>query len=89
MEKELEANAQLPEVDEPEVKFKLISGRDVMNVESADNGEKMIEISGYDLQINFNMQYLKSIEDIDAACKGIANLFRETIVEKLLEYRKQ
>lgn len=89
MEKELEANVQLPDVDEPEVKFKLISGRDVMNVENADNGEKMIEISGYDLQINFNMQYLKTIEDIDAACKGIADLFRETIVEKLLEYRKQ
>lgn len=88
MEEE-EKDVQLPEVDEPEVKFKLISDRDIMNVESGDNGEKLIEISGYDLQINFNMQYLKSIEDINAACKGISDLFRETILEKLLEYRKQ
>lgn len=88
MEEE-EKDVQLPEVDELEVKFKLISDRDIMNVESGDNGEKLIEISGYDLQINFNMQYLKSIEDINAACKGISDLFRETILEKLLEYRKQ
>ena len=84
-----EENVQLPDVDEPEVKFKLISGRDVMNVENADTGERLIEISGYDLQINFNMQYLKTIEDITAACKGVADLFRETIMEKLLESSKQ
>ncbi len=86
---EEEKDVQLSEVDEPEVKFKLISDRDIMNVESGDNGEKLIEISGYDLQINFNMRYLKSIEDINAACNGISDLFRETIMEKLLEYRKQ
>lgn len=86
---EEEKDVQLSEVNEPEVKFKLISDRDIMNVESGDNGEKLIEISGYDLQINFNMRYLKSIEDINAACNGISDLFRETIMEKLLEYRKQ
>lgn len=84
-----EVDIQLPNVDEPDVTFKFISDRDIMSVESADNGEGLIEISGYDLQIKFNMQYLKSIEDIDAACKGIADLFRETIVEKLLETHKQ
>lgn len=89
MEKTTETDVQLPNVDEPEVKFKLISGRDVMEVNNGDTGEKLIEISGYDLQINFNMQYLKSVEDIDAACKGIADLFRDTIMEKLLEYSKQ
>lgn len=82
-------DVQLPEVPEPEVRFKLISGRDVMNVENADNGEKLIEISGYDLQINFNMKYLKSLEEIEAACQGVASLFKDTIMEKLLEYQKQ
>lgn len=89
MEEQEEKDVQLPDVAEPEVKFRLISDRDVMNIESGDNGEKLIEISGYDLQINFNMQYLKSVEDITAACNGVADLFRETIMEKLLEYRKQ
>lgn len=84
-----EKDMQLPPVPEAEVKFRVISDRDVMNVVNADINEVLVEISGYDLQINFNMQYLKSLEDIDAACKGIADLFKETIMEKLLEYRKQ
>jgi hypothetical protein len=79
----------MPDVKEAEVKFKIVSDRSVMNVVNAESKEVLIEISGYDLQINFNMQYLKSLEDIDAACDGIAKLFRDTIMEKLLEYRKQ
>lgn len=84
-----ETDVQLPDVDEPEVKFKLISGRDIMNVENADSGEILIEISGYDLQINFNMQHLKTIEEITAACKGVSDLFKEVIMEKLLESSKR
>ncbi|WP_418821468.1 hypothetical protein [Phocaeicola plebeius] len=80
---------KLSTVPEAEVKFKIISDRDVMNVVNADSSEVLIEISGYDLQINFNMEYLKSVEDIDAACNGVAQLFRDTIMDKLLEYRKQ
>lgn len=87
LEKPLDAS--LPGVDEPEVRFKIISERDIMNVENADTHEKLVEISGYDLQINFNLQHLRSVEEIEAACKGISDLFREAIVEKLLEYRKQ
>ena len=80
---------KLSTVPEAEVKFKIISDRDVMNVVNADSSEVLIEISGYDLQINFNMEYLKSVEDIDAACNGVAQLLRDTIMDKLLEYRKQ
>ena len=79
----------LPQVEEAEVKFKLISDRTVRQIVNADTNEPMVEISGYDLQINFNMKYLKSVEEIDAACKGIAQLFKEVIVDKLLEGRKQ
>ena len=84
-----EQNIQLQDVNEPEVKFKLVSDKKEMNIVNADINEVLVEISGYDLQINFNMQYLKSVEDIEAACSGIADLFRDTITEKLLEYRKQ
>ena len=84
-----EQNIQLQDVNEPEVKFKLVSDKKVMNIVNADINEVLVEISGYDLQITFNMQYLKSVEDIEAACSGIADLFRDTITEKLLEYRKQ
>lgn len=82
-------DVQLPKVDEPIVKFRLVSDRDVMNIVNDDIKETLVEISGYDLQINFNMQYLKSVEDINAARNGIADLFQQLIMEKLLEYRKQ
>lgn len=86
---EQDKNVQLPKVDEPIVKFRLVSDRDVMNIVNDDIKETLVEISGYDLQINFNMQYLKSVEDINAARNGIADLFQQLIMEKLLEYRKQ
>ena len=75
--------------EEAEVKFKIISDRIVRQIVNADINEPLVEISGYDLQINFNMKYLKSVEDVEAACEGIASLFRETIMGKLLEYKKQ
>lgn len=56
---EQEKDVKLPKVDEPTVKFRLISDRDVMNIINDDIKETLVEISGYDLQINFNMQYLK------------------------------
>lgn len=84
----MEEKNELQPVNEPEVKFKLVSGRDTMNVISKEVNETLIEISGYDLQINFNMKYLKSVEDIEAACQGIANLFRQTIMDKLLDANK-
>lgn len=82
-------DVKLPDVEEAEVKFKVVSGRDVLEIVSAENNEKLVEISGYDLRINFNMHYLKSVEEIDAACKGISDLFRDEIMSKLLEYKKQ
>ncbi len=86
---EQDKDIQLPKVDEPIVKFRLVSDRDVMNIVNDDIKETLVEISGYNLQINFNMQYLKSVEDINAARNGIADLFQQLIMEKLLEYRKQ
>lgn len=86
---EQDKDIQLPKVDEPIVKFRLVSDRDVINIVNDDIKETLVEISGYNLQINFNMQYLKSVEDINAARNGIADLFQQLIMEKLLEYRKQ
>lgn len=74
----------LAPVTEEVVQFKLLSDRTTLHVINPHNNEVMIEISGYDLNIDFNMEYLRSIEDIEAACAGISKLFREIIIEKLL-----
>ena len=76
-------------VDEPIVQFKALSDRIVREVINADSKQVLVHISGYDLQINFNMQYLKSVEDVEAECGGIAQLFRDIIMDKLLERNKQ
>lgn len=76
-------------ISEPTVNFKLISDRIIREVVNAETKEVLVHISGYDLQINFNMQFLKSVEDVEAACSGISQMFREIIMEKLLEGNKQ
>ncbi len=76
-------------IDEPKVSFNLISDRIVREIVNADTQQVLVHISGYDLQINFNMEFLKSIEDVEAACDGITQLFRDMIMEKLLEVAKQ
>lgn len=76
-------------INEPTVQFRVNSDRIVREIINPDINQALVHISGYDLQINFNMQYLKSIEDVEAACGGIAQLFRDIIMEKLLEGNKQ
>lgn len=77
------------QIDEPIVKFRLNSDRIVREVINEEINQVLVHISGYDLQINFNMQFLKSVEDVEAACSGLAQLFRDMIMEKLLEGNKQ
>lgn len=76
-------------VNEPTVHFKLITNRIIREINNPEINQTLIRISGYDLQIDYNLQYLKSVEDIEAACNGIAQLFREDIMRVLLERNKQ
>lgn len=78
-----------PLKDEPKVTFNLISDRTNIFICNDDIGENLVEISGYDLKINFNFQYIKSIEDVELASKGIAEVFQSMIMEQLLRDRKQ
>ncbi len=84
-----ETNEVVTPVSEPTVTFKSISDRMIMDVVNADNKEVLIQISGYDLRIDFNMQYLRSIQDVEAAVGGIAQLFRDAIMEAALGHIDQ
>jgi hypothetical protein len=74
---------------EPTVEFKLITDRTVCSIVNDEINRTLVEISGYDLMINFNMQYMNSVEDVEAAVNGVAGLFRKEIMSKLLEHKKQ
>lgn len=87
---ELHPQENLIPVDETVVKFRAISDRDVYKVVSENNKDiTLIEITGFDLQINFNMEYLRSYQDVNAAADAVGTLFRELMLEKLLEYKQK
>lgn len=79
----------LEPVQESIVEFKMLSDRTVYQVLSERNKKVMVEISGYDLQINFNLEYINSVQDIEAAADGLTQLFREIITEQLLEHKQK
>lgn len=90
MSQEENPQQNMAQVNEPTIKFKAISDRSIYKVISSNNPDiTLIEITGYDLQINFNMEYLKTLEDINAACDAIGTLFRDIILEKHLESKQK
>ncbi len=71
------------EADET-VSFKL-SDRMTYGALNYDGSEMMAVISGYDLNIAFNMRTINSLLDAEACADALANVFYEVLMEKLLE----
>lgn len=86
---ELEQYNVSDQVVEDKISFKRITDRTVYHILNPHNEQPMVEISGYDLHIDFNQTYLKSTKDVEAACEGLSQLFRELILEQLLENAQQ
>lgn len=78
-------------VEEPKIQFDLMSDRKWIKIVSEDPEikEPYIIISGYDLKFSFNFQLLKSIEDIESAIGGIADMFKQMILDELLKQKQQ
>lgn len=75
-------------VDEPTITFKSISDHTAIRITDPTEKNTLVEIGGYDLQINFNMEHINSIEDVESAIDGLGQLFRQTIMDKLLEHKQ-
>lgn len=71
--------------EEPTVIFKLISDKRALAVETEDEHYRIMEISGYDLNVSFNRDLLKSIEDVENLLDGLKEMFRRLIMKDLLE----
>lgn len=52
---------------------------------SYDGTELMAVISGYDLNIAFNMRTINSLADAEAAANALADVFYEVLMEQLIE----
>lgn len=56
---------------------------------SSDNGKEiLVEVSGYDLRVKFNLDLINSLDDAENACFALANVFFKTLFEQLLEEQK-
>ena len=71
-----------PLENEPEVVFNSQSDRRFFSVKSED--ETMMEISGYDLDVRFNRNVIKTVQDVESLLDGIKDLFRKIIMEDLI-----
>lgn len=53
-----------------------------------DGNELMAVISGYDLEIKFNLRLINSLADAEACANALADVFYECLMEQLLVERK-
>lgn len=49
-----------------------------------DGNELMAVISGYDLEIKFNMRLINSLADAEACADALAQVFYDTLIEQLI-----
>lgn len=54
-----------------------------------DGNELMAVISGYDLEIKFNMRLINSLADAEACANALADVFYELLMEQLIENKKE
>lgn len=72
------------DVDEGEVVFKERSDFTIFQIVDDRTGAVLAYISGYALDINFNLAELKSVQRIEQLIEGIEKLFRSFVVEKIM-----
>lgn len=70
--------------EEKKVTFEM-SERMTYGAMNYDGTEMMAVISGYDLNIAFNMRTINSLSDAEAAANALAQVFYELLMEQLIE----
>lgn len=74
--------------DEPNVIFKAYTDMIRFEIKEKESENIMCVISGYDLDIDFNMDAIKSADDVETCISGLSSLFRDYIMEKLIEIKQ-
>lgn len=54
-----------------------------------DGNELMAVISGYDLEIKFNMRLINSLADAEACANALADVFYEALMEQLIQEKRE
>ncbi len=69
---------------EQEFNFKE-SERKKYGVLNYDGNEIMAEITGFDLNVSFNMRLIHSLADVESCADALANVFYEALLEQLIK----
>lgn len=54
-----------------------------------DGNELMAVISGYDIEIKFNMRLINSLADAEACANALADVFYEALMEQLIQEKRE
>jgi len=77
------------DVNEKEVVFKAISDLKGAVVQTQDGSQNIMEITGYDLNIKFNLDLLNSVQDVENMLMGVTDIFRKEVMDCLVKKNKQ
>jgi hypothetical protein len=64
-------------------------GRMMYGVLDYEGSELMAAVTGYDLQVSFNMRLIHSVADAENCANALADIFYRALMEKLLASQKQ
>jgi hypothetical protein len=78
----MEKETNIPHTDET-VSFKT-SQQMMYGVLNYDGNELMAAITGYGLNVSFNMRLIHSLADAESCADALANVFYEALMEQLL-----
>lgn len=70
--------------EEEIVSFKKESDKITYGVLGYEGDELMAVITGYDLQIAFNMRLINSLADAESCANAMADVFFQTLMEQLI-----
>ena len=81
---EVERRTSNLEIEENTVMFRERSDLTIFQITDESTGMVLAYISGYALDINFNVGELRSVERVEQLIEGIGKLFRNIVMEKIL-----
>lgn len=80
-------NNRLPEEIPETITFRT-ADRMMYGALGYDGNELMAVISGYDLEIKFNMRLINSLADAEACANALADVFYEALMDQLIREKK-
>ena len=63
------------------------SERMLYGVLNYDGNELMAAVTGYELEVNFNMRLINSLADAESCANALSDVFYQALMEKLIQKR--